>query len=617
MSEEQIPFHHKHLPSLTKWTRAGFWKLNHLYFPIVIHYMTDKYKGRLHHFIVDIIYVLITVIFAAANIGLAIWFYFFFTPADIDVHAVITTPVVSGNDMVLSVVYKNDSRAIDDAAIEVFLPNGFIPATTTNTGAEYSTHLNLGHLEPYAQGLVEIPGAIFGDVGHHYAVRAMTSYTSFKQYHEQFTTKDFTIDGTSFDVGVQFPDTVTYDSGIEGTVHYTNNSNHALDTATFTLHFPSNFQIESIDRGTTSLEYDAAHPEVTLNEIAAHEEGDIVVHGRFVRTDVALSGDQQSEFSVSVRIVVAGANGVVSSQVVFALPNEQGGIRVITPRLSASIQGTSVARFGETVHATVVVSNIGDSPIEQIALFGDMFGTSLLTHSATIDLNDNGVNNRVTGAQTSSANRIPFPVISQLPVGESRTFIVNIPTTAVDAQQVSSSLSVSGSGYSPDLDVQIGLPSMAIATKYDSQIDLSSAVYYYGPNGEELGYGPYPPQAWEPTAMRVVLKVSNINNPLRNVVIRATLPGQVEWTNVYSVTAGSELRWNSATRTVEWDIDTLEPQSTGYGAQFEVVLTPNHLQIGLKPHLADNLQLTATDQYTGRVISTQAGAVVLPVAIVE
>ncbi|MBI2410345.1 MAG: hypothetical protein HYV32_00415 [Candidatus Kerfeldbacteria bacterium] len=618
MPEERIPFHHKHLPSLTKWTRAACWKLSHLYFPIVIHYMTDKYTGRLHHFVVDMIYVVFTVIFAAANIGLAMWFYLYFTPADIDVHAVTTAHIVSGNDTVVSVVYKNDSRAIDDVAIEVFLPDGFIPAASTNgNNTGQPTYVSLGHLEPYAQGLIEIPGAMFGDVDHTYAVRAMTSYTSFKQRHEQFTTQHFTVEGTSFDVRVQFPDTVTYDTAIEGTVHYTNNSHYDLDTATFTLNFPTNFAIDSIDYNTTNGAFDAAHPELTITGIAANEEGDLVVHGRFIRTDIALSGDQQSEFLVSVRITVGGETSAVSNQVVFASPDEHTGIRVITPRLSASITGTSIARFGDTISATIVVNNIGDSPIEQIALFGDMHGSPLLTHSATVHLNDNGVNSQVTGAQTAGANRIPFPVLSQLPVGESRTFTISIPTSAVDAQQVSSSLSVFGSGYSPELDVQIGLPSMAIATKYDSQVDLSSALYYYGPNGEELGYGPYPPQAWQPTAMRVVLKVENVNNPLRNVVIRATLPGQVEWTNLYSVTAGSELLWNSATRTIEWHIDTLDPQSSGYGAQFEVVLTPNHLQIGLTPHLADNIQLTATDQYTGRVISAPGGAVVLPVAVVQ
>ena len=78
----------------------------------------------------------------------------------------------------------------------------------------------------------------------------------------------------------------------------------------------------------------------------------------------------------------------------------------------------------------------------------------------------------------------------------------------------------------------------------------------------------------------------------------------------------SDLNYNSSTREIEWTIPSLNPQQTAYGAQFEIRFTPNHLQVGLRPHLLESAAITAKDAFTGVELSQTAPAVLLPVAVV-
>src|SRR3990167_6601620 len=99
----QQRFHHRHLPTLTRWTTAVSWKLSHLFFPTIIHFLTDKYHGRTHHLVVDTIYMVVTFVFIAANLGLGVWFYLYFTPAQLDVRVFTSTHVESGQGMPIAV----------------------------------------------------------------------------------------------------------------------------------------------------------------------------------------------------------------------------------------------------------------------------------------------------------------------------------------------------------------------------------------------------------------------------------------------------------------------------------------------------------------------------------
>lgn len=614
MPEQQnLPFHEKHLPTLTRGTKWFGWKLMHLYFPMAIHWMTDKYEGRIHHLVVDVLYAVITFIFLAMNIGIGWWYLNYYTPAEMHMEILGKEKVVSGQDMSFSVMLFNQQRDIEDVTVDVYMPDGFL-SNNPNQPVGQPIHNAFGDVSRNDVKRVDITGGIFGSVNDEYTIRVVTSYTWAGRRQQEVAIHHVKIRKTSFRVKVDFPNAVTYGYPLEGTITYKNTGKYRLENIVFTTNFPDNFTVQKIAHNELQLNYNTESKEVTIPFIPPHERGKILVSGTFIRPvdDGVIAGDQQSDFSVGVQMNIAGIP-VTESRPAILHATTPAAFQVVNPRLVASLSATPVVNFGDTVIATVVASNVGDVPLENVRLSGQVAGEPVSNASASVSVNDAGTALYSHGDYSG----IIFPTIASLPAGESRTFTVRIPTAVLDSQQASSSIQVFGTAYSPDIAVDIPMDSLSASTQYNSRVNLSASVVYYGPGGEEIGYGPYPPQPDQPTAMRVVFQMNNINNPLRNVTILTQLPTQVEWTGLSSVSTGGTITYHPENRTVEWHISALDPQSAVYGGQFEVRFTPNSQQIGLRPYVAQDVHVTAMDNYTNGFIQSSAGSVAIPVSVVE
>ncbi len=600
----QQRFHHRHLPTLTRWTTVVSWKMSHLFFPTIIHFLTDKYHGRTHHLVVDTIYSVITVVFIAVNIGLGAWFYLYFTPAQLDVRVFTTTHVESGQEMPIAFQYLSPNRAVQDAEIGVLLPPGFIRA---DNGTREPITFTLGDLERFDTGVVELQGTVFGSVGTDYEIRAITSYTSLGRRHFETTVHQFTVTDSPFNVTVELPDVVAFGTPVTATVRYTNNSD--VDRTNVKLHFelPQYFTVNDVSSETQQYYFDSTTSTVQIPDVPAHTEGSIAMNGTFVTPSTADTiGDQQQVFAVEAES--SGRTAEADILDVFTHGTVYASVDVITPRIEATIDGDDVLNFGETVHVTVTVTNIGDRPLQQVTPTATVEGSpALISNASATDENEN--------TTTTDGDTLTFPTIATLDAGTSHTYTVTIPTTVVNGEQLTTTLHITGTAFSPDINTTLTIPEQEWETKYNSQVELSTDVLYTTEEGEQIGYGPYPPQPWEVTAMRVILSVRNNNNPLSNVRIRTVMPSQSEWSNIASVSAGTSIEYNNTTREVEWVIPKLDPQQTAYGAQFEIRFTPNHLQVGLQPHLLEPAAISAADAFTGTILSQTAPAVLLPVPV--
>src|SRR3989339_323091 len=613
MEEQQLRFHHRHLPTFTKGIKFLGWKLTHLYLPFVIHILTDKYKDRFHHFIIDTFYACVTFVFIATNIGLGIWFYRYFTVPDLSVRVVTQQEITSGKPTHVVILYQNKNRPITNAALDVYLPHGFIVNAQKERTMHEPFHVEIGNLAKDDVGMIDIEGVWFGDVEESATVRAVTSYMYYHRTENAVSTQTLTISHSAIIASMRFKKAATYGVPVESEISYKNESDFAQKDVEFVLQLPEKFSVKSVKQGDTQLAYNEEKQSLTLSRVQAHEEGKIKIRGVFTSATSgsnAISGDQE--------VIISG---MYSSQLADAPVFEEriqhgsffSGVRVVHPRLFVSMSGNTAVHFGETITATVTVKNTGDVPAQNIRLRGQLSGIPVMPSGTTVSVVDERKTLRTQGGVGST---VSFPVIAEIPAGQSRTYTVRIPTRATNSQRVSSSFRVNGTGYSPDVDTTIPMRSVSFDTKYHSQLQVSATPLYYGPNGEEIGYGPYPPKAWETTAMRVVLRVNNINNTLSGIRVHTTLLPQIKWTGSYSVSAGTNLSWNPTSRTIDWNISSLAPQAQGYGAQFEVRFTPNHLQVGKKLPFTDVITLSPKDTYTGETLFQSIPAVVLPVAIV-
>lgn len=607
LGPRKLRAHHRHLPNITRWTRFVVWKWMHLFFPMAIHFLTDKYEDRRHHLIVDTIYAVIVFVLIASNVALGWWFYLYLVPADVDIEVYTPFEIVSGNEIFIDAEYYNQNRDVEDLVLEFYLPEEFV----TEAG-EQVIAIEQGDVAQSYFGNEEVYGRIFGDVGEEFTVRVVASYTSASRRRYETVVHTFVVTDSNFEVEWDLPNAVTYDVPVSTTIQYTNNTNFDRTDVQLNLAMPGDFVVTAVNEGDIQLAYDPKNPIVTVPFVAAGESGTVQVRGVFSQSvsarDTTIIGDQQQPFTVSV-VTTPEGEGVEHIGSLSA-GSTTTGVNVVYPRLTVSLTGGDVVNFGETAYTTATVSNVGDEKAENIQLRASVLGLPTSINNVVTIIDGIVVDSTIEGSVLVVNTGRSLAPNEQLQV------VFSIPSSIIDGQRLTSRLFVEGLAEIPVLEATIGIPSTSHQTKYNSRINVSAAIMYYGPDGEQLGYGPYSPEPWEITALRVVARVDNKNNPLSDVKVHFTLPGQVDWTNFFSVSAGTALTYNAETHEVEWNIPSLNPSDTGYGTQFEIFLEPNHLQIGLKPHIVQSMDISATDTFTGDRLYQVHGSLSLPVAIV-
>lgn len=144
--------------------------------------------------------------------------------------------------------------------------------------------------------------------------------------------------------------------------------------------------------------------------------------------------------------------------------------------------------------------------------------------------------------------------------------------------------------------------------KFNSDLVLKSAARYYTQEGDQLGFGPLPPEVGETTRYWIFWSVDNNLNDTGSVSVSAVLPPNVSWTGKMSVTLG-ELNYDSTRRTVNWKVGEVEHYSgedwPKQGAAFELALTPTAGQIGSEPTLLNQIKIFGEDKFTGEFLESR------------
>ncbi|MCW1929788.1 MAG: hypothetical protein KIH62_000560 [Candidatus Kerfeldbacteria bacterium] len=587
-------FRHRHLPTFTRFTKMIVWKWMHLYWPMMIHYMTDKYEGRLHHLIVDTIYAVVSFILVATNIGLLFWFVLYFTPADVNISMTVDPTIKSGEVTTVYVQYTNGGRRIHDAWVHVTMPEGFLIGSG-DSQVHRGIDLELGDLPPYTTGSFEISGVVYGNIRETYLLYADLGYTTLSHSEIVRDADRFFINDSAFSISVEAPRASTYDLPTDITVHYENTGRGTFDSGRIVLDLPDYFNVNASILNGVAQNRPTDTREFLLGRIEPHQQGTLVIYGNF-SSRTGITGDQNLKTYITpfVSVYTPESNTVQE----FQYASAEASIRVITPHTEIFVTGEDAEVYGESVEYTVTAKNTSTTAVQNIDLIGTLSGRPLIVSETTI----NGVQVRI------SDNHIFFPRISELAHGASHAFIVRVPTQYVADPYQTSTLIVSGEGFSTLIQQPFDMYAASASTRFASRISIASTALYWGPNGEQIGYGPFPSEAWSVTGYRVFLRVDNGNQPVQDVTLTTTLPGMTAWTGSYSTSIGT-LTYDEPTRTVQWTIPSLPADAMNLGAQFEVRFLPNHLQIGLQPHIINDLFASAFDPFALLTVRAARGSV--------
>jgi hypothetical protein len=142
-----------------------------------------------------------------------------------------------------------------------------------------------------------------------------------------------------------------------------------------------------------------------------------------------------------------------------------------------------------------------------------------------------------------------------------------------------------------------------------TDLSLSSKIVRSVGNIENSG--PIPPKPDVPTTYTVIWGISNSFNQVSNVVVRATLPAYVKWTNLKSP-QNENFSFNQVTNEVVWNAGSILP-NIGFGSSpkqvyFQLEFLPSVSQIGQSPTLLSESFISGIDKITGSKIEFKVPA---------
>lgn len=539
----------------------------HLLFPWVIHFLTNKYGNKHHHVIVDTILSTSIIVLLATNFGLGYWFYLFTTPADLNLKITVSPEyIISGSEINYQINYQNSSKKIDNLFFKLVAPKGFNYQSSNIVNDQNKFFIN--KLPKNQSGNLDIKGEILGNLHEKQRVVVIAYYQYRGQQFSEIIGTTYEIQDSSLEISAEFPDNILNYQVFNWTVHYKNNSPLKRENITVNFGYPKNLEII-----TAPENYDFANNQITVAKLDPWQEGDWQFSGRFSK---AIG---ESEVIINIRVNFSEYQQVSIHQ----------NINVLTPRLITDIIAPSVASVGQQFAYQIVCKNIGDADLNNIVVTADINRFSGLNVSAN---NGQIINNQAIWQ------------IANIPAKQSKILYLSF-NTASNLRQKNLSFNVTASAVANIADINLQTKSQAtsVTIKFNSTLNFSTQAMYYGPNHEQFGYGPYPMEADSITAMRVFWNVKDFSNDLANVTISTTLPSQVEWTGLTSVSSGANLTYNPVNRKVTWHTSNIPSFAGPQGASFEVRVLPNYMQIGKNINITNETYFSALDSYTGTVIS--------------
>ena len=145
-----------------------------------------------------------------------------------------------------------------------------------------------------------------------------------------------------------------------------------------------------------------------------------------------------------------------------------------------------------------------------------------------------------------------------------------------------------------------------IQTRISSDLKILADYKYFTDEGEQLGLGVWPPVVGSETSLRIFLIPENNLNRIKDILVSADLPENINWTGEFSVNNGQPLNYNKNNNQITWRIEELNTLNNTQ-ANFEIEFIPQ----ANKVILLKNLQISGTDLFTNKILNYNFGDLVL------
>lgn len=521
------------------------------------------YKENIWHLIADIFLVLLIT-------ALILFLFLFNKTKNRDNISLNVKPsseeIVTGSLITFELGYKSNIEA-SNSVVSVSLPENFILESVSPNNLFDATNnsFNLGNLDVNSNGKIKINGLIQGDINDHQTISfnfncAQCGRNGFNNSYI------YSIEKQAIDLLADVSKNLYLNAEFDGKLLIKNNSNNILEN--IKINFGNDIEIKKsdylIEKGEMIIDNLAAQEEKTIDFIAIpKKEGEIIVIPK-----INLNSFEQE----------------------FSLLGQEFSSLVKSPSLSLSINSDKKnIVLGEKIKYSINYKNEGAESLKNIQI-------NLISGNpnfSIVSINSDNLKN-------SKINNNSLVIYDLLPQ-ESGSINLEV---LFDQRQVNANQELF---LKANLEYQIADQVIKYSlnsekNKMISQVSALVGVYYYSPQGDQLGVGPLPPAIDMATNYWVFLEFNNSGNDLENFSLTAELPENVYFSDNKRVLDGSLIYGEIGKRLI-WEIPEMSGGTNKYRASFEITLIPEENNLGKVLNLLENIKFTVNDKFVGQELS--------------
>ncbi|MEK7614866.1 MAG: hypothetical protein AAB431_00585 [Patescibacteria group bacterium] len=549
------------------------------------HWFNTKYKGRYKFaramFGLDLFLMGVAVTLASVVLFTLLFLHTKFEDKITFEATVAPHEVVTGAPSTLVIRYTNGTKEeLRNAELTLKAPDHFLLQTLSGQEDQVveENRIRLGTIPVGFTGAVHVKGVMFGDVGGQQSFQSKMTFVHGKPGEEHFGTKTdtqtFSPTHSALSLSLELPERMIASQPIEGIIRYKNTGEIEFPVVSILPHWPAGFTFTSSDAKQRKGQFE-------IDTVKPGESGQMNFKG------VLQDGDKEVTFTFEPSFTF-GDDRYKQETLAHIAP-----IVPLPITLEHSINKQSLQPGGEVVF-TVVYKNVSDQPVSDVAVGIESDSPFFKTSPVFSDAKDPGLKTIAPGE--SRTVEIRAQLKSSIPQSATSTYEhLTVRTRPIATYTLT--------------DGKLASKGAFIESPLTTPIILESFARYRTASGDQLGRGPLPPQVGKETTYWIFWHVDGTTNELSNVRIEGTLPQNVRFTERQTVSQNSGVTYEAATRKISWISSsvppTLSPTSKILGIAFEVGITPTQADLTKTPLLLKDVQVTATDAWTGAFVSAQ------------
>ena len=519
----------------------------------------------------------------------------------------ITSPdkVAGGDEVEYIIKYGNNEEVpLGQGEMEIHYPDNFVFTEAIPVPAEEKSW-QLGSLAPGAGGEIKIRGILRGKIDSLQTLQAIFSYKpgNFNSDFQKVATAVTKMEKSSLEMDVIGPTRVLAGGEATFKIKYKNISSADLTDVRILVTAPSDFSFKVKEGEKEKNSWD-------FSKIEAGKEAEMEFSGIF---GPAAEGKKELKAQVGF---INGEDFAPQSEDTYSLDVAQGAM-LLTLVMNGDANDRSV-NFGDALNYSINFKNkeqaeLGDVEVEMVFESTSRDNKMVLDWSASQDSSKG----TIVGTQISPTVRQgkitwtkkQIPKLAKLAPGEESAINFQIRVRpSVDF----GNWGVSDFAIKSLAAVKVGkiggevkeekIDGNIINLKINSDVALGAEARYFNDDNIAVGSGSLPPKVGETTTYRIFWKVSNSLHEIENIKVVATLPANVKWSNKTDIGSG-EIKYNEATRKIEWTLNKMPTSVRSVGVNFEVTATPVEADKGKQIVLTENTILQAQDKSTNGAIT--------------